>query len=455
MSLYESIVTDFSDVVQITPSMELYLKPIAKIHITVSLPKLKVAGQTISNWDLQQKLKALCEPLVLKSFTVSKSTMEYIRFESEVNTKSSIRSFISALNYRSLKLVNFPETLRVTCSEAKTNFPTRQDWDEYFGDSEIFDETRPGERPDTVHMSGVPCKFFADPQTQIVNPAKVEELFKSFGEIRNIDIPILDPYRSDLQESNKKSFKPFSYDSQLFFEMFIQFDNYKGFAACMKAFRGMKLLMKENGENAIAANIKVDFDRTKHLSDQSIESRQLEKEKIEKLQKLREEAKRKEREEAEQKRLLELRRKQEEEREEEMRRQRREEKKKRKKKEKKAKLEEQRAILRIAKEERRLLVASRRLEAIRLITHLSQRLQKEIEEEKKKKRQNLDQKKRNDESCDREKRIREHLKYKEHEVKSRILKRKLVEEYKHRDRNKNHLKSAPSRHSDRDGRTRR
>ena len=45
MSLYQSIVTDFSDVVQITPSMELYLKPIAKIHITVSLPKLKV-----SNW---------------------------------------------------------------------------------------------------------------------------------------------------------------------------------------------------------------------------------------------------------------------------------------------------------------------------------------------------------------------------------------------------------------------
>ena len=45
----------------------------------------------------------------------------------------------------------------------------------------------------------------------------------------------------------------------------------------------------------------VDFDRTKHLSAQSIHHRLLEKQKIEKLQQLREEEKRKEREEKERK----------------------------------------------------------------------------------------------------------------------------------------------------------
>merc|ERR1712096_365383 len=73
------------------------------------------------------------------------------------------------------------------------------------------------------------------------------------------------------------------------------------FSNCMSSFENMKLMMKENGETAVTVNIKVDFDKTKHLSNSSIENRKLEKENIVMLQKKREEQKRKEKERAEEK----------------------------------------------------------------------------------------------------------------------------------------------------------
>ena len=39
-------------------------------------------------------------------------------------------------------------------------FPSKHDWDSFFRDSDNYDETLPGERPDTVHLSNLPCKFF-------------------------------------------------------------------------------------------------------------------------------------------------------------------------------------------------------------------------------------------------------------------------------------------------------
>lgn len=37
-----SLVSDLSDAVPVCPQLELYLKPIAKVNISVGLPKLKV-----------------------------------------------------------------------------------------------------------------------------------------------------------------------------------------------------------------------------------------------------------------------------------------------------------------------------------------------------------------------------------------------------------------------------
>jgi len=98
---------------------------------------------------------------------------------------------------------------------------------------------------------------------------------------------------------SKKGFKAFSYDTELFFEFYVQFEDYKSFEACMSSFRNMKLVMKESETKAFATAIKVDFDRNKHLSNQSIRSRKMEKDKIEKLQRRREAEKKKEKEVAE------------------------------------------------------------------------------------------------------------------------------------------------------------
>jgi len=199
MYYVQSLVTDLSDITRIHPKFELYLKPVAKIGITVTLPKLKIAGQTISNWEIQQKLRSLCEPLSLKNFAVSKSASNYIKFDCEVNNKASVRSYVAALDGKSIKLSGFPEILRVVCSESKLSFSTRQDWDDYFNDATQFDETQPGERPDTVYMSNVPCKFFENQTTGLVSADRVKEVFSAYGAVRNIDIPVLDPYRSDVQ----------------------------------------------------------------------------------------------------------------------------------------------------------------------------------------------------------------------------------------------------------------
>jgi len=56
---------------------------------------------------------------------------------------------------------------------------------------------------------------------------------------------------------SKKGFKAFSYDTELFFEFYVQFEDYKSFEACMSSFRNMKLVMKESETKAFATAIKV------------------------------------------------------------------------------------------------------------------------------------------------------------------------------------------------------
>jgi len=60
-----------------------------------------------------------------------------------------------------------------------------------------------GERPDTVYLSDLPCKWFSDQKssssesTLVVKPSeqRVNDVFSQFGTIRVMDIPLLDPYR--------------------------------------------------------------------------------------------------------------------------------------------------------------------------------------------------------------------------------------------------------------------
>lgn len=47
--------------------------------------------------------------------------------------------------------------------ENKMDFPTRYDWDSFFRDAKDMNDTVPGERPDTIHLEGLPCRWFILP----------------------------------------------------------------------------------------------------------------------------------------------------------------------------------------------------------------------------------------------------------------------------------------------------
>jgi len=63
------VCSDTSDAVELLEAHGLYVKPVAKLNISVQLPQLKSPGASISNWEVMEKLKKMIKPdtfLVLK-----------------------------------------------------------------------------------------------------------------------------------------------------------------------------------------------------------------------------------------------------------------------------------------------------------------------------------------------------------------------------------------------------
>jgi len=63
------VCSDTSEAVELLEAQGLYLKPVAKLNISVQLPQLKSPGSSISNWEVMEKLKKMIKPdsfLVLK-----------------------------------------------------------------------------------------------------------------------------------------------------------------------------------------------------------------------------------------------------------------------------------------------------------------------------------------------------------------------------------------------------
>ncbi|XP_060089886.1 A-kinase anchor protein 17A [Heteronotia binoei] len=393
-----TIVHDTSEAVELCAPYGLYLKPITKMTISVALPQLKQPGKSISNWEVMERLKGMVQTHQFSTLRISKSTMDFIRFEGEVENKSLVKSFLACLDGKTIKLSGFSDILKVRAAEYKIDFPTRHDWDSFFRDAKDMNETLPGERPDTIHLEGLPCKWFAQKDSGSEKPSEevLIKVFSKFGEIRNVDIPMLDPYR---EEMTGRNFHTFSFGGHLNFEAYVQYQEYAGFIKAMNALRGMKLMYKGEDGKAVACNIKVSFDSTKHLSDASIKKRQLERQKLQELEKQREEQKRREKEAEERQKEEERRQKELEELERERKREeklrKREQKQKdreirrNKKRLEKMQAEEQKKLQeKIKLEERKLLLAQRNLHSIRLIAELLNRakalklLEQEHNEEK-------------------------------------------------------------------------
>ena len=210
---------------------------------------------------------------------VTKSSLEFIRFEGEVESRRSLKSLLGQLDNRTIKLPGFTEMLRVRAAEARVPFPTRHDWDSFFRDDHTMNEMRPGERPDTVHLQMLPVRWFANSVSGRVDEPLVRRVFAQWGDIRCIDVPVLDRHRRKMRAGISGMHGMFNSKDDVTFEAFVQYKEYMGFVKAMNSLKGMRLVYRE-GERCWAACMRVDFDRSRHLSERSIKLRRAERERL-------------------------------------------------------------------------------------------------------------------------------------------------------------------------------
>ncbi|XP_020813119.1 A-kinase anchor protein 17A isoform X1 [Drosophila serrata] len=355
----------------------LYLKPVAKMQISVSLPAIK-SGKSVSNLEIIDKLGVELKPDKFLLLKVSKSTVNTIRLEAELDDRKRLRLAIQRLDGVSLRITGFSESFRVRCTESKDDFPTRHDWDSYFRDARNMDEMKAGERPDTIHLSHLPMRWFCPRHAEHEEQVKPSEgifrrIFEKFGRVRAVDIPICDPYRKSMQ-SAISGMRTFSFEQDVLFEAYVQFEEYSSFVRAMDEFRGTKLVRKFVDKTQ-AINICVNFDKQKHLSDSHVQLRErMRKKCIAKAQAEDAEREKLKKQEAEQ--LERERQKQEELKLAEAAKQREREERR---KEKHLKKIQERGQVEISQkirvEERKLMIAQRKLESIRTLEKLFERIQ--------------------------------------------------------------------------------
>ncbi len=245
-------------------------------------------GQAIPHSEILEQLRKQILPEEFVYIRVLKATLEFIRCEAEIENKSSFKNLLSKIDNMIIKMGNsLSDLLKVRAAEAKLVYPNRYEWESFFKEESDtpIELKNPGERPDTVHISDLPCRWFAEKKQQYstdlagIKPSEtvLREVFSIFGEIRLVDM-ILNSAAYKKQPSTTDLL--FASGAGLHvptFEAFIQYKDYISFVKAMDTFRGMKLLFVDDIERvAFTANIKVDFDRTKHLSDKEIQRRKIE-----------------------------------------------------------------------------------------------------------------------------------------------------------------------------------
>ncbi|XP_014481794.1 PREDICTED: A-kinase anchor protein 17A-like isoform X2 [Dinoponera quadriceps] len=341
-----------------------------------------------------EKIRALILPDEFASLKVAKSTLEFIRLEGDLRDRCRLPRVLARLDLQRLKLAGFASVLKVRAAEAKDDFPTRHNWDSYFRDAKHMNELKAGERPDTIHISGLPVKWFTEEGTETPSEPLITKIFSKWGTLRRVDVPAADPYRSRMRLGN--NIHKFSYEEGIYFDAYVQYVEYMDFVRAMDAMRGMKL-MKKDGQNSLTATIKVDFDKTKHMNDNSVSHRSFERKRLIAQDNLAAEKLRK-KEEEEKKRREEQRKKEEADSAAKVDRlQNREEKRKRKALKMFRKQEEDKVSMKIAREEQKLTKAQRQLESIRLLDELFDRIKNKVEKKEIKLGQNMNAETKRDE----------------------------------------------------------
>lgn len=117
-----------------------------------------------------------------------------------------------------------------------------------------MNELKAGERPDTIHITGLPVKWFNEDDVSTPSESLIAKIFKKWGMLKRVDVPASDPYRSRMRLGN--NIHKFSYEDGIFFDIYVQYVEYMDFVRAMDALRGMKLL-KKDGQNSLTATIRV------------------------------------------------------------------------------------------------------------------------------------------------------------------------------------------------------
>lgn len=201
-----------------------------------------------------EKIRLLIRPDEFSSLKVTKSTLEFVRLEGDLTDRCRLQSVLARLEGQRLNLAGFANILKVRAAEAKDDFPNKHSWDSFFRDAKHMNELKAGERPDTVHITGLPVKWFSEDGGKTPSETLVMKIFKKWGSIRRIDVPAADPYRSRMRLGS--SIQKCSFGDGIFFEVFIQYIEYIDFVKLMDSLRGMKIL-KKDGQNCLTALIKV------------------------------------------------------------------------------------------------------------------------------------------------------------------------------------------------------
>ena len=110
-------VSELLDCVDLFPPQGLYLKPIARINVSVQLPQLEKAGAKISNSRVVDRIKEMARPYTIPVYKVCQSSLGFIRFECQV--ENYMEHVLAKLDTKTVKLADFQETLQVRAEQAK------------------------------------------------------------------------------------------------------------------------------------------------------------------------------------------------------------------------------------------------------------------------------------------------------------------------------------------------
>ncbi|KAK0424733.1 hypothetical protein QR680_008819 [Steinernema hermaphroditum] len=268
-----------ADLVVLSDSHDLLIKRYYPLVIRLDFPKGLQPGQSVSNFQLLMQIKKNLEAhkLTIHSGRVLESTVDYVKFHALMESQDAIEKATRRLLKQKIKAATFKTPLSVNVEKVRMLSQSERDWETYFDKAEGMDPKVPGKRPDTMYLSKLPVEWFRH-RDGLPDECAFKKIFSKFGEVRAVDIPRADIFRSKMSADISGIRTGTLIDHQdTTFEAYIQFTDYPGFATAMKFFGGYAKLVwrghNGNGTGYLQADILVDFNRDCHLCPEKIKKR--------------------------------------------------------------------------------------------------------------------------------------------------------------------------------------